>query len=102
MLKLDQTEYKIVMHIHDEMVLDVPEGIGSVEEVCVMMSKAPSWAEALPLEADGDVCAFTGTREGWGTSETLKIAGAEVGLGWIESGGDGRIWGNLEVAQSQI
>ena len=51
----------------------MPEGIGSVEAVCEMKSKALSWAEELPLEADGDVCAFTGAREGWGRSETLKI-----------------------------
>ncbi len=58
MIELDKHGYKIVMHVHDEVVLEVTEGIGSVEEVCVMMSKAPSWAEGLPLEADGYECRF--------------------------------------------
>ncbi len=39
-------------------VLEVPEVVGSVEDVCAIMSKAPSWAESLPLEVDGYACGF--------------------------------------------
>ena len=46
------------MHIHDEAVLEVPEGVSSVEEVCKMMAIAPDWAAGLPLRADGYECAF--------------------------------------------
>ncbi len=46
------------MHTYDEVVLEVPEGVGSVEAVCEIMSKDPIWSESLPLEADGDECQF--------------------------------------------
>ena len=41
------------MHIHDEVVTEVPEGRGSVEELCALMSQAPPWADGLPLAAEG-------------------------------------------------
>ena len=58
MLRLRATGYKIVMHVHDEAVCEVPEGESSVEEVCRIMSEVPSWAAGLPLNADGYECAF--------------------------------------------
>lgn len=58
MLRLRDAGFEIVMHIHDEAVLEVPEGVSSVEEVCKMMAIAPDWAAGLPLRADGYECAF--------------------------------------------
>ena len=58
MLELEKSGYKIVMHVHDEVVLEVPEGVGSLEEACAIMGRAPSWAEGLPLVADGYECEF--------------------------------------------
>lgn len=58
MLRLRAAGYKIVMHVHDEAVCEVPEGVSSVEEVCRIMSEVPSWAAGLPLNADGYECAF--------------------------------------------
>ena len=58
MLRLRAAGYKIVMHVHDEAVCEVPEGESSVEEVCRIMSEVPSWAAGLPLNADGYECAF--------------------------------------------
>ena len=52
MLRLDAAGYKIVMHIHDEVVLEVPDGFGSMEEVNEIMSKPIEWAKDLPLTAD--------------------------------------------------
>jgi len=52
MLRLDDSGYKIVMHIHDEVVLEVPKGVGSTQEVDEIMSQPISWAEGLPLNAD--------------------------------------------------
>lgn len=48
---------EIVMHIHDEIVIEAPINL-SVEEVCARMSQAPTWAKGLPLNADGYECAF--------------------------------------------
>lgn len=58
MIVLEQEGYEIVMHVHDEVVLEVPIGVSSVEEVCKMMSKTPSWAPGLLLDADGFECKF--------------------------------------------
>lgn len=53
-----QSGYRIVMHVHDEIIIDHPTGTGSVEHVCQLMSKTPAWAEGLPLNADGYECSF--------------------------------------------
>ena len=58
MLQLRNAEFDIVMHIHDEAVLEVPEGVSSVEEICRIMAVAPDWATGLPLRADGYECPF--------------------------------------------
>lgn len=53
MIRLDQAGYKIVAHIHDEVVLDVPDNFGSLEEVEAIMGESISWAPGLPLGAEG-------------------------------------------------
>jgi DNA polymerase len=58
MLRLRDAGYDIVMHVHDEVVLEVPLGESSVDEVCRIMAMAPDWADGLPLRADGYECEF--------------------------------------------
>lgn len=58
MLRLRNQGFDIVMHIHDEAVLEVPEGVSGVEAICQIMSEQPDWAAGLPLRADGYECAF--------------------------------------------
>ena len=58
MLRLRNAGFEIVMHIHDEAVVEVPEGVSSVDEICRIMSEAPAWAVGLPLRADGYECEF--------------------------------------------
>ena len=58
MLRVEKKGYPIVMHCHDEIIAEVPEGIGSVEEMCEIMAVQPKWAEGLPLRADGYQCSF--------------------------------------------
>lgn len=53
MLRLEKKEFDIVCHIHDEVVLEVPEGSFSVEEVNEIMAVCPDWCEGLPLKAAG-------------------------------------------------
>lgn len=53
MLRLDARGYKIVSHVHDEIVCDMPEGIGSIKEMGEIMSENPTWAKGLPLAAEG-------------------------------------------------
>ena len=58
MLRLRDAGFEIVMHIHDEAVLEVPIGKSSAGEVCALMAEAPAWADGLPLRADGYECEF--------------------------------------------
>ena len=58
MMRLHKAGYRITMHIHDEVVLEVEDNVSSVDEVCRIMSITPSWAKDLPLNADGYACKF--------------------------------------------
>ena len=51
-LKLTDKGYKIVMHIHDEVVLEAPMDV-TVKEVCDLMGEELRWAKGLILRADG-------------------------------------------------
>ena len=53
MIKLDKAGYKIVMHVHDEIISEMVNGKGSLEEVVSIMSEPISWAKGLILTADG-------------------------------------------------
>lgn len=51
--------HRIVMHVHDEIVIDEPLGSGfTVTDACQLMSTLPTWAEGLPLDADGYECGY--------------------------------------------
>lgn len=52
MLRLDEAGYRINFHVHDEVILDVPVGTGSMEEVENIMGQSIDWAPGLPLGAD--------------------------------------------------
>lgn len=58
MYQVSQAGYRIVMHVHDEIIIDHPQAAGSVEEVCQLMSQPPTWALGLPLDADGFESSF--------------------------------------------
>lgn len=57
MLRLNRHGYNIVMHIHDEAVIEAPENT-SLEHICSVMAECPAWAQGLLLRADGYVCDF--------------------------------------------
>ena len=48
---------RIVMHVHDELIIEAPGGL-SVQEVCAAMADTPAWADGLLLRADGYETAF--------------------------------------------
>ncbi len=58
MLNLDAAGYPIVFHVHDEAVMEMPNGEGSMEDACAVMGQPPAWASDLPLRADGYECAY--------------------------------------------
>lgn len=58
MKQLRNRGFDIVMHVHDEIVLEVPHGVSLVEEICSIMAENPPWAKGLPLKADGYECEY--------------------------------------------
>ena len=57
MRRLEVAGYQIVMHVHDEAVIEAPAD-SSLEDICAIMGQTPAWAEGLLLRADGYVCDF--------------------------------------------
>nr|DAL28465.1 MAG TPA_asm: DNA polymerase I [Caudoviricetes sp.] len=57
-IRLEDAGYEINFTVHDEVILDVPKGQGSLEEVNAIMGQEISWAKGLPLKADGYECDF--------------------------------------------
>ena len=58
MQNLEAAGYSIVFHVHDEAVMEVPVGQGSVAEACRIMAIPTDWARDLPLRADGEEMEF--------------------------------------------
>lgn len=50
-------DLSIVGHVHDELIIEVPEST-DLKTVCDIMGKTPPWAPGLLLRADGYECAF--------------------------------------------
>lgn len=60
MLQLEAAGYKIVCHIHDECLAEVPKENAQAyyEKMAHIMSIPPTWAHDIPLRADGYVTPF--------------------------------------------
>ena len=57
MTRLSSRGYRIVAHVHDEVIVEAEPG-DTVGEVCALMAQCPPWAEGLILRADGYECEF--------------------------------------------
>lgn len=56
MIRLDKEGFEIVMHVHDEVVIESEEKY--LEKVKAIMKQRPSWALDLILDCDAYVCEF--------------------------------------------
>ena len=53
MRRMELAELGIVGHVHDEVILEVPKGQYTVDDVCNIMNQNPAWADGLPLSSAG-------------------------------------------------
>ena len=51
------SQYFIVGHIHDEIIIECPKDT-KLDEICQQMARTPDWAKGLLLRADGYECSF--------------------------------------------
>lgn len=53
MARLTKADYKICAHIHDEVIIEMAEGKGSLDDAVHIMCQNAQWNEGLVMEADG-------------------------------------------------
>ena len=53
MFKLEEVGYRIIGTVHDEVLTEIPETFGNLEEASELMCTLPDWAEGIPVEAEG-------------------------------------------------
>lgn len=58
LMRLYGAGYRIVMHVHDEVIMDEPEATADLGRVIDLMCEPISWAPGLLLKADGFVTTF--------------------------------------------
>lgn len=57
--RIENAGHRIVMHIHDEVVIDEPNNSGTTAaDICSLMNELPAWANCLPIDAAGYECSF--------------------------------------------
>lgn len=53
MLRLEAAGFPVVLHVHDEIVAEVPKGTKTLEEFIEVMTAVPDWAAGFPISASG-------------------------------------------------
>lgn len=53
MVRVEAAQYPVIGHVHDEIISEVPEGFGTVEEFEETMCQDPGWASGFPIAAEG-------------------------------------------------
>lgn len=52
MLELEDKNYNVVASVHDEIVCEVPNGFGSMDEMVRIMCAIPKWGQGFPINAE--------------------------------------------------
>jgi DNA polymerase len=53
LVNVEAAGFPVVLHVHDELVVEVPKKIGSIEEIEAIMMKLPAWCSDWPIKAAG-------------------------------------------------
>jgi DNA polymerase len=53
MMALEIKGYPVILSVHDEIICEVPDGFGSLEEMIDIMTQVPAWAKGCPINAEG-------------------------------------------------
>jgi DNA polymerase len=51
LIRLEAAGYPVVLHVHDEIVCEVPDDFGTLDEFKRIVCEVPAWAEGLPIAA---------------------------------------------------
>lgn len=52
-VRADRANFNILMHSHDELVVEAPKGAHTEKKFRAIMEELPAWAEGLPLKSSG-------------------------------------------------
>jgi DNA polymerase len=60
MLRIEAEGYPILMHVHDEIICEVPEvdSEGALKKILDIMSQPPEWIPDIPVAAEGKILDF--------------------------------------------
>jgi DNA polymerase len=53
MMALEVKGYNVILSVHDEIISEVPDGFGSLDEMIDIMTQVPAWAQGCPINAEG-------------------------------------------------
>lgn len=53
MVRVEAADYPVAMHVHDEIVSEVPQGAADLAEFERLMAELPAWAKGCPVSAAG-------------------------------------------------
>ncbi len=53
MMALEIKGYPVILSVHDEIICEVPDDFGSLDEMIDIMTRVPAWAQGCPINAEG-------------------------------------------------
>lgn len=53
MMALEVKGYNVILSVHDEIISEVPDNFGSLNEMIDIMTQVPAWAKGCPINAEG-------------------------------------------------
>lgn len=53
MMALEVKGYNVILSVHDEIISEVPDNFGSLDEMIDIMTRVPAWAKGCPINAEG-------------------------------------------------